>query len=69
MSGDTDAIDLVTHAKISFESTYDNSLTLWLTRKTTTSEPFSLNTQTRPAQWVQGDLPGACDFPHPPQLK
>ena len=59
---DADAFNRITNAQIVLHSDYFNFWTLWLSRHQAVSDRFSLNTKTVPPQWVQGDLPGACDF-------
>ena len=59
---DADAFNRITNAQIVLHSDYFNFWTLWLSRHQAVSGRFSLNTKTVPPQWVQGDLPGTCDF-------
>jgi hypothetical protein len=59
---DADAFHRITNAQIVLHSNYFNPWTLWLSRHQAVSGRFSLNTKTVPPQWVQGDLPGTCDF-------
>ena len=59
---DADVAGRITNAQIVLHSDYFNPWTLWLSRHQAVSDRFSLNTKTVPPQWVQGDLPGTCDF-------
>jgi hypothetical protein len=59
---DADAFDSITNAQIILHSDYFNFWTVFLSRHEAVSGRFSLNTKTVPHQWVQGDLPGTCDF-------
>jgi hypothetical protein len=55
-----DVADRLPDAVIAFDIEYDLFWGWW--HKTVRSEPFSLNKKTIPPQWVQGHLPGSCDF-------
>jgi hypothetical protein len=59
---DADAFNRITNAQIVLHSDYFNFWTVFLSRHEAVSGRFSLNTKTVPPQWVQGDLPGTCDF-------
>jgi hypothetical protein len=59
---DADVFNHITNAQIVLHSDYFNFWTLWLSRHQARSDRFSLNIKTVPPQWVQGDLPGTCDF-------
>jgi hypothetical protein len=57
-----DAFNRITNAQIVLHIDYYNFWTAFLSRHEAVSGRFSLNTKTVPHQWVQGDLPGTCDF-------
>ena len=59
---DADVAGRITNAQIVLHSDYFNPWTVWLSRHQALSDRFSLNSKTVPPQWVQGDLPGTCDF-------
>ena len=59
---DADEAARITNAQIVLHSDYFNFWTAFLSRREAVSGRFSLNTKTVPHQWVQGDLPGTCDF-------
>ena len=59
---DSDAFNRITNAQIILHSYYFNFWTVFLSRHEAVSGRFSLNTKAVPPQWVQGDLPGTCDF-------
>ena len=59
---DADAFNRITNAQIVLHGDNFNFWTLFLSRHEALSGRFSLNTKAVPPQWVQGDLPGTCDF-------
>jgi len=59
---DAGAFNRIANAQIILHSYYFNFWTVFLSRHEAVSGRFSLNTKAVPPQWVQGDLPGTCDF-------
>ncbi len=62
LAGGRDAADAFPDVEMRLNSEYDSPWLFWLRRKSAIGELFSLNKKTVPPQWVEGELPGTCDF-------